>query len=69
VRRILVSGFRSCARHQLDSEPLAAVVLSLPIIRFRNVPKRRLHERAHVLAIQQFLAQGIHLTERRIGEC
>ena len=48
---------------------MAAVVLSLPIIRFRNVPNRRLHGRAHVVAIQQFLAQGIHLTERRIGEC
>jgi putative membrane protein len=44
-----------------------AVVLSLPIIRFRIVPKRRLRGRAHVVAMQQFLAQGIHLTERRTG--
>ena len=46
---------------------VAAVVLSLPIIRLRIVPKRRLHWRAHVVAMQQFLAQGIHLTERRTG--
>jgi hypothetical protein len=46
---------------------VAAVVLSLPIIRFRIAPKRRLHGRSHVVAIQQFLAQGIQLTERRIG--
>ena len=34
----------------------AAVVLSLPMIRFRIVPRRRLHGRAHVVAMQQFLA-------------
>jgi putative membrane protein len=46
---------------------MAAVLLSLPIIRFRIVPKRRLHRRAHIVAMQQFLAQGIHLTEQRTG--
>jgi putative membrane protein len=46
---------------------VAAVILSLPVIRFRIVPKRRLDGRAHIVAMQQFLAQGIHLTERRTG--
>jgi putative membrane protein len=46
---------------------VVAAVLSLPIIRFRIVPKGRLHGRAHVVAMQQFLAQGIHLTEKRTG--
>ena len=52
---------------QLAAFIAAAVVLSLPIIRLGLVPKRRLHWRAHVVAMQQFLAQGIHLTERRTG--
>jgi putative membrane protein len=52
---------------QLAAFIVVAVVLSLPIIRFRIVPKRRLHGRAHIVAMQQFLAQGIHLTERRTG--
>jgi putative membrane protein len=52
---------------QLAAFIVAAVVLSLPMIRFRIVPRRRLHGRAHVVAMQQFLAQGIHLTEKRTG--
>jgi putative membrane protein len=52
---------------QLATFIAAAVVLSLPMIRFRIVPRRRLHGRAHVVAMQQFLAQGIHLTEKRTG--
>jgi len=52
---------------QLATFMAAAVVLSLPMIRFRIVPRRRLHGRAHVVAMQQFLAQGIHLTEKRTG--
>jgi putative membrane protein len=52
---------------QLSTFIVAAVVLSLPVIRFRIVPKRRLRGRAHVVAMQQFLAQGIHLTEKRTG--
>jgi putative membrane protein len=46
---------------------VAAGILSLPVIRFRIVPKRRSHGRAHIVAMQQFLAQGIHLTEKRTG--
>jgi putative membrane protein len=52
---------------QLAAFIVVAPVLSLPIIRFRIVPKRRLRARAHIVAMQQFLAQGIHLTERRTG--
>jgi putative membrane protein len=52
---------------QLAAFIVAAVVLSLPVVRLRLVPKRQLHWRAHVVAMQQFLAQGIHLTERRTG--
>jgi putative membrane protein len=52
---------------QLTVFIVAAVALSLPVIRFRIVPKRRLHGRAHIVAMQQFLAQGIHLTEQRTG--
>jgi putative membrane protein len=43
------------------------MVLSLPAIRFRIVPRRAMRERAHVEAMRQFLAQGLHLTERRTG--
>ena len=46
---------------------VAAAILSLPGIRFRIVPKQALHRRAHLEATRQFLAQGLHLTERRTG--
>jgi putative membrane protein len=52
---------------QLATFIVAAVILSLPIIRYHIVPKRRLYGRAHIVAMQQFLAQGIHLTEKRTG--
>src|SRR6516164_2721958 len=52
---------------QLAAFIVVALVLSLPMIRFRIVPKRRLWERAHAEAMYQFLAQGIHLTEHRTG--
>jgi putative membrane protein len=52
---------------QLAAFIVLAVVLSLPVIRFRIVPKRRLHGRAHTVAMQQFLAQGINLTQNRTG--
>ena len=52
---------------QLAAFIAAAAILSLPAIRFRIVPKRGLHGRAHIVAMQQFLAQGIHLTEKRTG--
>ena len=46
---------------------VSGIILSLPALRFRIVPKRAMHDRAHVEAIRQFLAQGIHLTEHRTG--
>src|SRR5215472_200127 len=52
---------------QLAAFIVAALVLSLPMIRFRIVPKRRMWTRAHAEAMHQFLAQGIHLTEQRTG--
>src|SRR5262249_27573873 len=52
---------------QLMTFTASALILSLPAIRFRIVPKSRLYRRAHIVAMQQFLAQGIHLTEKRTG--
>jgi len=52
---------------QLATFIVVVAVLSLPAIRYRIVPKRRLYGRAHMVAMQQFLAQGIHLTEKRTG--
>jgi putative membrane protein len=52
---------------QLAAFIVLALLLLLPAIRYRIVPTRRLHARAHVVAMQQFLAQGIHLTEKRTG--
>jgi putative membrane protein len=52
---------------QLAAFIVVALVLSLPMIRFRIVPKRRMWRRAHAEAMHQFLAQGIHLTEHRTG--
>ena len=45
----------------------AALGLSFPAIRFQIVPRRTQHERAHVQAMQQFFAQGLHRTESRTG--
>src|SRR5919201_6765443 len=45
----------------------AALGLSLPGIRFHIVPRRTQHERAHVQAMQQFFAHGLHRTENRTG--
>jgi len=52
---------------QLGAFIVVALVLSLPMIRFLIVPKRRMWGRAHAEAMHQFLAQGIHLTEHRTG--
>jgi putative membrane protein len=52
---------------QLIAFIASAFVLSLPMIRFRIVPKRRMWGRAHAEAMRQFFAQGIHLTEQRTG--
>ncbi|MEZ5785007.1 MAG: hypothetical protein R3D62_00635 [Xanthobacteraceae bacterium] len=52
---------------QLAMFAVATALLSIPAIRFRIVPRRAMHERAHVEAMRQFLAHGLHLTERRTG--
>ena len=52
---------------QLAAFVATAVALSMPMIRFRIVPKSRMRERAHAEAMRQFLAHGIHLTEQRTG--
>jgi len=45
----------------------AALGLSLPDVRFHIVPRRTQHERAHLQAMQQFLAHGLHHTKNRTG--
>jgi putative membrane protein len=52
---------------QLATFIISAVVLSIPAVRFRIVPKQAMHRRAHAEALRQFLAQGLHLTENRTG--
>ena len=52
---------------QLVTFIAAALALSLPAIRFHIVPRRTQHERAHVEAMRQFFAQGLHHTENRTG--
>ena len=45
----------------------AALVLSMPMVRLRIVPKQRMWRRVHTEAIRQFLAQGVHHTTQRCG--
>lgn len=52
---------------QLALFVVAAVVLSIPAIRFRIVPPRQMQQQAHAEAVRQFLAQGLHKTENRTG--
>lgn len=44
-----------------------ALILSLPAIRHRIVPRSKQHEQAHIEALRQFVAQGLHKTENRTG--
>jgi putative membrane protein len=44
-----------------------ALALSFPRIRFVLVPRGTARDRAHALAMRQFLAQGLHQTEKRTG--
>src|SRR4051812_20649338 len=41
--------------------------LSHPKIRFKIVPPRTKRERAHAEVMRQFIARGLHHTERRTG--
>ena len=46
---------------------VASIALSHPDIKFRIVPRRAKHDRAHTEAMRQFFAQGIDKTDRRTG--
>jgi putative membrane protein len=52
---------------QLGVFIVAAIVLSVPAIRFHVVPRSTKHERAHTEAMRQFFAQGLDHTENRTG--
>ena len=52
---------------QLVTFIVATLVLSLPAIRFRIVPRSAQHRRAHAAAMRQFFAHGLHQTEDRTG--
>jgi putative membrane protein len=52
---------------QLAAFIAAALVLSLPAIRFRIVPRSAQHARAHAAAMRQFFAHGLDQTEQRTG--
>jgi len=52
---------------QLAAFIAAALVLSLPMIRFRIVPKRRMWTRAHAEAMHQFLAKASISPRHRTG--
>jgi putative membrane protein len=52
---------------QLVAFIVAVLGLSWPSIRFRIVPRRAAHDRAHKEAMRQFFAQGLHHTENRTG--
>ena len=46
---------------------LGTFILSQPAIRFRIVPRKAMHDRAHAEAMRQFHVQGIDKTEHRTG--
>lgn len=52
---------------QLAAFIVLALVLSWPTLRPLAVPGRVKHGRAHALAVQQFLAHGLQMTEARTG--
>ncbi|MEM8685839.1 MAG: hypothetical protein AAGF81_00815 [Pseudomonadota bacterium] len=43
------------------------LVLSVPLIRYRIVPRGLAHKRAHRHALDQFLSQDLHTTQNRTG--
>jgi putative membrane protein len=45
----------------------AIIALMQRSVRFRIVPRRAKHDRAHAVAMRQFFAQGLHNTENRTG--
>lgn len=46
---------------------VAALLLSISALRFRVVPRSRMHALAHAEAVRQFCAQGLHKTAQRTG--
>ena len=52
---------------QIIAFMLGTFVLSQPALRFRIVPRRARHDRAHAEAMRQFHVQGIARTEHRTG--
>ena len=52
---------------QLVSFVLIALLFRLPAIKHRLIPKTVQHQRAHRIALQQFLLQNLHATEERTG--
>jgi putative membrane protein len=52
---------------QLALFAVLTLALSIDAVRFRIVPRRRMHEQAHAEAVRQFCAQGLHKTENRTG--
>lgn len=52
---------------QLGVFIVAAAVMTIPAVRYRIVPQKAMRERAHIEAMRQFLAQGLHLTAQRTG--
>src|ERR1700704_3162829 len=44
-----------------------SIALGQPGLRFRIVPRRAKHDRAHAEAMRQFFAQGLDRTESRTG--
>jgi putative membrane protein len=52
---------------QLIAFMAAALVLARPALRYRIVPQRARHDRAHSTAMRQFWAQRLHKTAARTG--
>jgi putative membrane protein len=52
---------------QLSAFVGATIVLSRPAVRFRIVPRRARHDRAHSTAMRQFWALRLHKTKERTG--
>ena len=44
-----------------------ATMLSIPALRYKVVPRRLKHDRAHAEAVRQFFAHGLQETESRTG--
>ena len=52
---------------QLACFVCVALMLTLPAIRYRVVPRGLAHKRAHRQALDQFLSQDLHTTKSRTG--